>query len=182
MSSSPSSLVETVDTDLAPVGHVSRGGRERTAFLFENLGVTLQLWSETGERGDEVGVRVEIQHVRQRPAPTEFGAVEILLHEPVWRADLFGLATARVGNLNRAHYHSIFFGTEPVERQWSDDLSRDPIAWLGDRLDNVEEILVASGNGDLVGAPDSSYIRNARPRILNAVELMLLAVRAGLSS
>jgi hypothetical protein len=105
--------MSTTAPELRSVGEVSSAGYVRRAFLFETVGITAQLWSEQGGDGREAGVRVEMQRLDEQPGASEYDAVELRLHDPIFRADLFRIDTGAPGNFDRAHYHR-FEGRYPA--------------------------------------------------------------------
>src|SRR5271165_6946561 len=123
--------------ELREVGSVSRTGCQRRVFLFETIGITVFHWCERAADGDEIGARVEIQRLEERPGTHEFHAVELLLHDPLFRADLFRLSTGTRGNLDRAHYHPRFTGRSACGRVFEPELTADPVSWLARRLSDL---------------------------------------------
>jgi hypothetical protein len=143
--------------ELRQSGSVSWEGPTRHAFLFDELGLTLQQWMERAADGDEIGVRAELHHfAADKPAEdaSEFAAKVMTLSRPIWRADIFTLTTGEPGNFARAHFHPRFDGTEPCERDWDPNLSADPFAWLAQQLTDLPRVLARAGAGELAGSPD----------------------------
>ncbi len=166
--------------DLRRAGTISWGGYVRQAFLFEDIGVTLQQWMERAEDGDEIGVRVEIQHLAvEQPADTasEFAAKVMTLSRPIWRADIFTLTSSDPGNFDRAHYHPHFDGSQPCDRAWDQLLTQDPFAWLSDQLASVPEILEQAGAADLAGSSDPARVADMAPAIAQIAELLMTQAR-----
>jgi hypothetical protein len=165
-----------VALELHTVGDVSESGYFRRAFLFERLALTAQHWTEHAADGDEVGVRVELQELREERGVSEFDAVELLVHRPIWRADLFRLSTADPGNFARAHFHDRFSGREPSHRRWDEELKAEPVGWLATQLGDPDALLESAGRADLAGTADSRRIVEAIPQVLADVRALLAAV------
>jgi hypothetical protein len=162
----------TAALELRSVGQVSSAGYLRRVFLFETIGITAQHWSEETSDGREVGVRVEIQRLDEQPGDHEYDAVELWLHNPVFRADLFTLETGAPGNFDRAHYHR-FEGRYPGERFFDPALSQDPLAWLAGRLADLDALLDAVGRPELRHQADARRVADSAPAVTAAVrELM----------
>jgi predicted HD phosphohydrolase len=165
--------------ELQDVGSVSSAGVQRRCFFFAGIGITAQHWRERADDGDETGVRVEIQRLTQDSGPMEFAAVQLLLHDPVWRADLFSFSAEPPGNFARAHYHPSFDGREPTDRHWDPELTRDPVTWLTGQLAHLDDLLAAAGRPELAGIADCGRVAAAAPAIGAAVREMLTACAAG---
>lgn len=166
--------------ELRSVGRVSSAGYLRRAFLFETIGITAQLWSERSGDGREVGVRVEIQRLDEHPGECEYDAVELRLHDPIFRADLFTIDTGAAGNFDRAHYHR-FEGRNPGARFFDPALTNDPLAWLADRLSDLDGLLEAAGRPELQRADDGRRVAESAPAVVAAVrELMSMAIPGAL--
>jgi hypothetical protein len=166
--------MSTTAPELRSVGEVSSAGYVRRAFLFETVGITAQLWSEQGGDGREAGVRVEMQRLDEQPGASEYDAVELRLHDPIFRADLFRIDTGAPGNFDRAHYHR-FEGRYPGERFFDPALGSDPLTWLAARLSDLDALLEAAGRPELRHAADARRVAQAVPAVVAAVsDLMSL--------
>lgn len=163
-------------------GQVSGSGYQRLAFLFQTVGITMQHYRIHADEGDELGVRVEIQHLDARPGPDESDAWELRLHAPIFRADLFTLSTGVPGNLERAHYHPIFSGRSPIERVFDVRIRTEPLTWLTDVLSDFDALLTAAGCAHLAGRGDGARVAAALPAIVEAVEQFLCAAIPELAS
>jgi hypothetical protein len=160
--------------ELRGVGQVSSAGYLRRVFLFETIGITAQHWSEQASDGREVGVRVEIQRLDEQPGDQEYDAVELRLHDPIFRADMFTLETGTPGNFDRAHYHR-FEGRYPGERFFDPALSQDPLTWLEGRLADLDGLLDAVGRPELRHPGDARRVAESAAAVTAAVrELMLM--------
>jgi hypothetical protein len=131
-----------------------------------------------GQEGAEQGVRLELRRVEQGTAPgTIYAARPIVVDAPVWRADLLE-SVDHPGSLDRAHHHPRFVGWDPVARHFVDEMGRDPVAWVGTRLSNLESILDEAGvPPDTVDPEDADEMRAAVPEILDAVRHLLELAR-----
>ena len=167
---------EGTTLELRDLGGVSSSGYVRRVFLFETLGITAQNWRERAEDGDEIGVRVEIQCLEEGPGRQEFDAVELRLHDPIFRADLFTLSTGRSGNFDRAHYHDSFTDREPGPRHFEPELTKDPMGWLEAKLSNLDRLLELAGRAELAHGGDSGRVALAVPSILDTVTELFDAV------
>lgn len=143
------------------------------AFVFNELAVIVRHWYEIGPDGREHGARVEIR--RLTPCArrgTESAAQLITIDEPIWRADLFDLLGdgEDPGNFGRAHYHHRFDGPEPADRDWSGELSADPIAWCRDQLSHLEELMSAAGETLTDLDLEAQELRAACDRMIESVD------------
>ena len=157
-------------------GQVSGSGYQRLAFLFETVGITMQHYRIHADDGDELGVRVEMQHLDACPGPDDSDAWELRLHDPIFRADLFTLSTGVPGNLDRAHYHPVFSGRYPTDRVFDGRIQTEPLTWLTDVLSDLDALLMAAGCANLAGRGDGARVAAAVPAIVEAVQQFLSAV------
>jgi hypothetical protein len=134
-----------------------------------------------GQEGPERGVRLELRHFdRDELQGSIYSAVPIRVDRPIWRVDLLESVASSPGSLDRAHHHPRFRGWEPGRRVFVEELSADPVAWLGGRFAAIEEVLADAGvAGDDLGPTDVEQLRDAGPLIVDAVERMLAEVAAG---
>jgi hypothetical protein len=134
-----------------------------------------------GQEGPERGVRLEVRML----APGDltgsiYSSRPITIAEPVWRVDLLESADGPPGSLNRAHHHPKMTGWEPHRRVFDRDLSSDPVAWLGTKLADLEDLLASAGIGvDAELAADADKLRASVPEVQRAVSGMLDKVKAG---
>ncbi len=166
--------------ELRRSGTVSWEGHLRHAFLFDQLGVTLQLWMERAADGDEIGVRAELQRLSvgtAADAATEFAAKVMTLSRPIWRADIFTLSSGGPGNFDRAHFHPRFDGSEPCEREWDPLLTADPFAWLAGQLSNLPRVLDRAGAADLAGSEDCTRVADMAGAISQVAGSCMAQVR-----
>ncbi len=157
------------------------------AFGFERVAVVLSdLYfvnpdPEEGQEGPERGVRLEVRFLqRSELKGSIYSAQPIAVDRPIWRADLLESLSSRPGSLDRAHHHPRFAGWEPGPRHFVADLSARPLEWVGDRLSDLDGLLV---DGDVspreVGTGDAAAVRAAVPEILAAAQRLLDAIKAG---
>src|SRR5689334_14373317 len=98
-----------------------------------------------GQEGAEQGVRLELRMFEHGDLRGSiYSARPIAIERPVWRADLLE-SVDRPGSLDRAHHHPRFRGWEPGTRHFVDELSADPIAWVGTRLADPAPLLEEAG-------------------------------------
>jgi hypothetical protein len=149
------------------------------AWLFDTVAVTVaevdfldpDLRAEPGAR--ERGVRVEIRPIS---SPDTGGSVyrsaAVSLQPAIVRIDLL---ESRPGAADRMHWHPAMQGGEPGDRTFDPTLSADPIGWLRDRLEDLEELLG--------GAHAEAASHRMGPASLpGAADEIVAAVRTGLDS
>jgi hypothetical protein len=132
-----------------------------------------------GQEGAEQGVRLEVRIFERRELPgSVYSARPIAVERPIWRADLLE-SVARPGTLDRAHHHPRFRGWEPGLRHFVEEMSADPVAWVGKRLADLEGLMDEAGvSRTELGPSDADSVRLAVPEVLDAVSRMLERVRA----
>ena len=156
------------------------------AFAFERIGVVVSdLYfvdpdPGPGQEGPEQGVRVELRHFeREELEGSIYSARPISIGRAVWRADLLE-SVEHPGSLDRAHHHPRFRGWEPGKRQFVDEMTANPVAWVGKYLTDVDSLLAAGSVApDEIGETDADDLRAAIPEIMDAVRRLLQRVRAG---
>ena len=133
-----------------------------------------------GQEGPEQGVRIELRRLVRGDLPGSiYSAVPIAIDEPLWRVDLLE-SVERPGSLDRAHHHPRFRGWEPGGRRFEEDLTADPVAWLEERLADLEGVVARAGlDPSTVGAGDAEALRRAAPEIVAVVRRSLAGVVAG---
>lgn len=115
-------------------------------YVFNEVAVIIRHWYEIGADGREHGARVEIRKLTPSPRRGSESASQLIaIDDPIWRADLFDLIGDEPGTFGRAHYHHRFDGPEPTARDWSADLSADPLAWCRDQLSKLQVLIPAAG-------------------------------------
>lgn len=137
-----------------------------------------------GQEGPEHGVRLELRVLeRGELKGSIYSAQPIVVDQPVWRVDLLESVAGPPGSFNRTHHHPAFRGWEPGRRVFVDELSADPIGWLGARLSDLDGILERAGvERDDTDAADAEALRASAPEILDAVRRLLGQVRAGMAA
>jgi hypothetical protein len=154
------------------------------AFAFGRVGVVASdlylLDPRSGPEGSEQGVRLEVRMFEALELPgSGASARRIAVEQPVWRADLLE-SLANPGSLDRAHHHPRFTDWEPGERDFVEEMTSDPIGFVGSRLSDLDALLDDAGiRRDEVDASDADDLRRAVPQILDAVQRLLGGVRAG---
>lgn len=133
-----------------------------------------------GQEGPEQGVRLEVRLIQPGELRGSiYSARPIQVEQPVWRADLLE-SVARPGTLDRAHHHPRFRGWEPGRRHFVEEMSADPVAWVGKRLMDLEGLAEEAGvEPSTLGRDDADRLRAAVPEILDAVRRLLDGVRSG---
>ena len=131
--------------------------------------------------GAERGVRLELRlFERDELKGSVYSGVPIRIDRPVWRVDLLECVASPRGSLDRAHHHPRFRGWEPGMRVFVEELSADPVGWLGKRFADIEGVLEEAGIGDdEIGPRDRDDLRGAGPLIVAAVERLLDEVKEG---
>jgi hypothetical protein len=155
------------------------------AFGFERLGVFVSdLYfvdphPGKGQEGPERGVRLELRMLdRGELKGSIYSAQPIAVEEPVWRVDLLESVAGPPGSFDRTHHHPKFAGWEPSRRIYVEDLTADPLGWLGSRLGDLDGVLSEAGVDAGAAGDDSVRLKEAVPEILDAVERLLDKVRA----
>ena len=134
-----------------------------------------------GQEGAEHGVRLELRVLsRGELKGSVYSAQPIEVGRPIWRADLLESVAGRPGSFDRTHHHPRFTGWNPGHRVFVEELSADPLGWLGAQLADLDALLSASGLPADTAAPgDAGGLRRAVPEILDATRGLLDRVRSG---
>jgi hypothetical protein len=156
------------------------------AFGFDRIGVVasdlyfIDPRPGAGQEGPEQGVRLEVRlFERSELRGSRYSAQPIAIDRPIWRADLLE-SVANPGTLDRAHHHPRFREYEPGRRHFVEEMSADPVAWVGSRLADLSGLLEEAGvSEDEVGPNDAADLADAAPDIVDAVKKLLDGVRAG---
>ena len=134
-----------------------------------------------GQEGAEHGVRLEVRLLRQGELKgSMYSARPIEVGQPVWRADLLEAVDGPPGSLNRAHHHPGFHGWEPGKRVFDENLSADPVGWVGEQLSDLEALAERAGvpaGAALVA--DAESVRGSVADIKAAVRVLLDKIKAG---
>ncbi len=157
------------------------------AFGFERVGVVVSdLYfvdpnPRPGQEGAERGVRLELRMLEPGELKGSiYSARPIEVARPVWRVDLLETVSGPPGSLNRAHHHPRFNGWEPGRRMFDEELSADPVAWVGKQLSDLAAVLDRAGEpADESFAADAQRLRDRAPEIMETVRVMLEDVKAG---
>jgi hypothetical protein len=156
------------------------------AFAFDRVGVVagdlyfLDPNPGKGQEGPERGVRVEVRLVNRADLQGSiYSARPITVDEPLWRADLLE-SVDNPGSFDRTHHHPGMRGWEPSARKFEPRMSKDPVAFVGEHLADLDAILRDAGrSASEVGPTDADELRAAVPEILTVVEKLLARVHAG---
>ena len=85
-----------------------------------------------GQDGAERGVRLELRvFERDDLVGSIYSSVPIRVGRPLWRVDLLESVASAPGSLDRAHHHPRLRDWEPGRRVFDEELSKDPVGWLG---------------------------------------------------
>ena len=156
-------------------------------FGFDRIGVVvgdlyfLDPIQKEGQEGAEHGVRLEVRMLEPGELTGSiYSARPISIAAPVWRADLLETVDGPPGSLNRAHHHPRMSDWEPRGRTFDEELTADPVGWVGKQLSDLEGLLERAGvNVDAALAADAESLRGAVPDVQRAVTFMLEQVKAG---
>ena len=157
------------------------------AFGFERYGVVvgdlyhLDPNPRKGQEGPERGVRLELRVLeRGKLRGGIYSAQPITVDEPVWRVDLLESVAGPPASFDRTHHHPAFRGWEPGRRVFVEELSADPVGWLGTKLSDLPGLLEQAGvDKHDSDAADAEALRTSVPEILGAVQRLLDQVHAG---
>ena len=157
------------------------------AFGFERVGVVLgdlYFLDDTApddQRGAERGVRLEVRLFERPPLHgSRYSAQPIELTRPIWRVDLLESVDGPHGTFDRTHHHPEIRGWEVGSRCFVPELSADPITWVGEKLSDLDRLLVGSEvSADEVAPTDAADLRAAVPEIRATIERMLARIREG---
>jgi hypothetical protein len=156
-------------------------------FGFESIGVVVSdLYfvdpdPGPGQEGAERGVRLEVRMLdRGELRGSIYSAQPISVGRPIWRGDLLESVAGVPGSHDRTHHHPRFSGWEPGHREFVEELSGDPIGWVGARLGDLDGLLAEAGVSPAEIDPrDGPGLREAVPEIIESVRSLLERVRAG---
>jgi hypothetical protein len=156
-------------------------------FGFESIGVVVSdLYfvdpdPGPGQEGAERGVRLEVRMLdRGELRGSIYSAQPIAVGRPIWRADLLESVAGAPGSHDRTHHHPRFTGWEPGYRHFVEELSADPIDWVGGRLGDLALLLAEAGVSPAEVDPrDGASLRDTVPEIMESVRRLLEQVRAG---
>jgi hypothetical protein len=156
-------------------------------FGFDRIGIVigdlyfLDPVQKEGQEGAEHGVRLEVRMLKPGELRGSiYSARPISIGAPVWRADLLETVDGPPGSLNRAHHHPRMSDWEPNGRTFDEELTADPVAWIGKQLSDLEGLLDRAGvDVDATLAADADSLRGAVPEVQRAVSAMLAQVKEG---
>jgi hypothetical protein len=154
-------------------------GFERVGVLVSDLYIVLED-PRPGHEGAEHGVRLEVRLLERGEPRQTYSARPIEVGAPVWRADLLEAVDGPPGSFNRTHHHPTFSGWEPGRRVFDQDLTADPVRWVGEQLADLEGLLGRAGLADdKEAAADAGSLRDCVPEITAAIDRLLAKVRGG---
>lgn len=156
-------------------------------FGFETVGVVVgDLYFQdpdpgAGQEGAEHGVRLEVRLLGRPPLVGDiYSGQPIEVGMPVWRADLLESVDGRPGSFDRTHHHPHMSGWNVGRRAFVEELSSDPLPWVGRQLADLDALLAQAGlEDDAVHPDDAAALRSSIPEILAATGRLLDRVRAG---
>ena len=156
-------------------------------FGFERIGVVLcDLYfvdpnPVKGQEGAERGVRLEVRRLdRGELQGSIYSAQPIDVRQPIWRVDLLESVAGPPGSFDRTHHHPAFREWEPGSRVFVEELSANPLEWLGAQLQDLEGVLERAGvPPDDTTATDAAALRDCTPEILRVADRLLGRVQAG---
>jgi hypothetical protein len=156
-------------------------------FGFERVGVVLgDLYfvdpnPAPGQNGPEHGVRLELRVLgRGELKGSVYAAQPIEVGTPIWRADLLESVAGEPGSHDRTHHHPAFTGWNPGRRVFAKELSADPLAWVDEKLADLDALLDSAGfPADTAGPDDARDLRTATPEIVAVTRSLLARVRSG---
>jgi hypothetical protein len=174
-------------TDRPGSGLGQEGAPVLYAFGFERVGVVVgDLYfvdpnPREGQEGAEHGVRLELRVLgRGELKGTIYSAQPIEIGQPIWRADLLESVAGRPGSFDRTHHHPRFTGWNPGRRVYVEELSADPLGWLGSQLADLDALLTSAGiPAEAAGPSDAEDLRRAVPEIVDATRRLLGKVQSG---
>lgn len=156
-------------------------------FGFDRIGVVigdlyfLDPVQKQGQEGAEHGVRLEVRMLEPGELTGSiYSARPISIGAPVWRADLLETVDGPPGSLDRAHHHPRMSDWEPRGRVFDDEMTADPVRWVGKQLSDLEGLLERAGvEVDATLAADAENLRGAVPDVQRTVTALLEDVRTG---
>jgi len=134
-----------------------------------------------GQEGSERGVRLEVRLLAAAPAEgSVYADRPIVVDRPIWRADLLESVAGGPGTWDRTHHHPAMRGWEPGSRQFDDDMSADPLAFVAQRLSDPDGLMDGAGlDPGEITEQDRAELRTAIPEIVDTVRSLLGDVREG---
>ena len=134
-----------------------------------------------GQEGAERGVRLEVRLLERPPLTGSiYAAQPIVIDRPIWRADLLETVAGPPGSHDRTHHHPRFRGWEPGRRQFDEGMTKDPIGWLTDRLQDLPGLMEGADiDPSEAGPNDAADLAGVAPDIAATVKDLLERVRAG---
>lgn len=134
-----------------------------------------------GQEGPEHGVRIELRRIEAGELRgSVYSARPISLGEPIWRTDLLESVGGMSGSSDRTHHHPTFSGWDESQRVFDEELSADPVGWLGKKLSDLPGLLAQTrGTAAAATEQDLAGLQRTAPEILEVTQRLLARVRAG---
>jgi len=150
-------------------------------WLFDTLAVSVtrvdfhdpEMADDPGAR--ERGVRLEVRPVSATAAGSPYASPSVTLLPAVCRIDLLESAP---GAADRMHWHPVMHDGEPGDRVFDPLMPADPLAWLGSRLESLDEVLERVDTiDDARHSADVAAVASASPDIVAAARAGLVWAR-----
>jgi hypothetical protein len=154
-------------------------------FCFGTLGVTVEdvflIDPDPQNAARERGARVELRLLDPQPWRGSINASQkVVVDRAVLRADFLETVEGGPGSKDRMHYHPGMIDNEPGLRTFVEDLTADPIGWLGSLFADPLPLLEEAGVDDLeTHRPSADALREGLDEVLTTVANVLEGVRAG---
>ena len=138
------------------------------AFVFNELAVVVRHWYEVAPFDEEHGTRLELRRRLRYPhRGSESASQPVGLDGLLWRVDLFDRIGDPPGSLRRAHHHMNLNDTEPIGRDYDDELTADPFGWTESRLSELSRLLDELGVELHDRHDEIADVRRALPSIMS---------------
>jgi hypothetical protein len=138
-------------------------------FVFGPIAITAGYWEQRGvevEKGARVEIRRVVADEVAGAAPGVAGLRILPVTEGIWRADLF----TDERDVPVYHHHPNFHDGDVGERHFDDLLTRDPVAFVMARLEELPAVLREGGAADALPGVDLDEVRRSLPLIRAAIE------------
>lgn len=153
-------------------------------YLFVNgkLAIQVRYWEEP--KFADGGARVELRRVTQVEGNKHRPGAAGLTVSPVapggiWRCDIF-MHLDEPGK-GCFHLHPNFVNNDVGQREFDDEMAKDPHTWIADRLTRLPELLKECGAEDVLPSVDLVEHQRGLPLMLAAVDQCLARVPSALT-